>query len=367
MSQMDKKDVAILTWHDHDNVGSNLQAYALVNYIKSLGYNCECLNYQTYTYENKCKRMLKLGLAFLPNHVKRIVPPRFRYDTLRFQRKYIPMSMIYTENTISESNDRYKCFICGSDQIWAPNVFNSNYMLSFVNDETPKFSYAASIGLNAIPDDLIPKYKLYLQRLNAISVREMAGVELLSKRVGVESINVVDPTFLISRSIWVSIGRHFPVQSDYVLCYFLSVNQEFARTAKELSRREKKKLVVISRHSIYKDCAETFFSNVSPDIFVDAVNRASYVLTDSFHGMAMSIILKRNFYVFDRFTENDPLCQNSRINGLLSILNLQDRKANGIINKQSPIDYHNCDELLEVETEKSKDYLNTILRRGTGH
>lgn len=52
-------------------------------------------------------------------------------------------------------NGLFDTFVCGSDQIWAPNVFNDVYMLSFVDDEKEKVSYAASIGLPYIPNELI--------------------------------------------------------------------------------------------------------------------------------------------------------------------------------------------------------------------
>lgn len=50
-------------------------------------------------------------------------------------------------------NGLFDTFVCGSDQIWAPNVFNDVYMLSFVDDEKKKVSYAASIGLPYIPNE----------------------------------------------------------------------------------------------------------------------------------------------------------------------------------------------------------------------
>ena len=55
-------------------------------------------------------------------------------------------------------------------------------MLSFVPDGIKKVSYAASIGLNDIPDSLAPRYGELLGRFDNISVRERAGAELLYKK-----------------------------------------------------------------------------------------------------------------------------------------------------------------------------------------
>ena len=51
----------------------------------------------------------------------------------------------------------------------------------------------------------------------------------------------------------------------------------------------------------------------------------NFIFTDSFHGVCFSINLNRNFYVMKRFAENSPINQNSRIENILSLLELKDR------------------------------------------
>jgi hypothetical protein len=43
---MEDKRVGVLTWHYYENVGSNLQAYALQEKIKELGYYPTFINYR---------------------------------------------------------------------------------------------------------------------------------------------------------------------------------------------------------------------------------------------------------------------------------------------------------------------------------
>ena len=35
-------------------------------------------------------------------------------------------------------NDEFDAFVCGSDQIWSPNEFNSKYFFDFVKDDIKK-------------------------------------------------------------------------------------------------------------------------------------------------------------------------------------------------------------------------------------
>ena len=51
-----------------------------------------------------------------------------------------------------EGSKEFDAIFVGSDQVWRPFGFYSNYWnLNFVDDNVPKFSYAASYGVSKIP------------------------------------------------------------------------------------------------------------------------------------------------------------------------------------------------------------------------
>ena len=52
-----KQKIGILTVHKNTNYGANLQAFALCNYINSLGYDCETVDYVS----REDLKFLKLG------------------------------------------------------------------------------------------------------------------------------------------------------------------------------------------------------------------------------------------------------------------------------------------------------------------
>ena len=88
---------------------------------------------------------------------------------------------------------------------------------------------------------------------------------------------------------------------------------------------------------------------------------AKYVLSDSFHSTIFSIMYHKKFLVFNRFAEGSSGSTNSRIDSLLEMLSLQDRrtddkeKVNDILAKE--IEYDKVDTKLESWINDSKDYL----------
>ena len=86
--------------------------------------------------------------------------------------------MAYTEKCNDETdlfllNDQYDKFICGSDQIWAPTVFDKNYFLDFVSNDSKKIAYAPSIGLSSIDNKYVRENmgKL-INKFECLSIRE---------------------------------------------------------------------------------------------------------------------------------------------------------------------------------------------------
>ena len=97
----------------------------------------------------------------------------FRYGAICFSHKYHHLGKITKdEKLLPMLTKDYDVLVCGSYQIWAPNVFNPVYFASFAEKHIRRVSYAASIGLNAIPEDMIPRYRDLLQSFYAVGIRE---------------------------------------------------------------------------------------------------------------------------------------------------------------------------------------------------
>lgn len=358
--------IGIVTWHYHNNIGSNLQAYALQKTIQNLGYNVEFINYHSQK-QPIIKRILKEVIIKLNNKFPSSINHKKKFGTYSFQKKYFLNSkVVYNEKSANKIAKNYNIVICGSDQIWAPSVFNPIYFLSFVPDDIPKISYAPSIGLNDIPKDYHHKYNYLLKRFQSISIREIDGQKLLKKLFDLNSTLVLDPTLLLDATEWEELTTDFNSElfkEKYVFCYFLGQNLWQRKLAMNYAKRNNLKLIVLSENIFFHDFVDYHYKEMDPCRFLSYIQNASIIFTDSYHGTIFSIIFKKIFYVFDRFDKNDINCQNSRINSLDKILNISSQriKSPQFENFSTP-NYDEIYENLSIMKNKSLSYLEKSIK-----
>ena len=243
-------------------------------------------------------------------------------------------------------------YICGSDQIWnyTFSEFGPEMFLSFATNK-PTASLAASFGVSSIPDDLVPVYRKYLNDIDYISVREDIGVELVKKLTGRDVQLLVDPTMALDRSEWDQFqSNKYCPDEPYVLTYFLG------RRPADLDRRIKNELgnsCIISLN----DLKYPELYAINPCEFVGLIANADYVLTDSFHGAAFSIIYNRKFIVFNRIANMESM--SSRIQTLLNTFSLENNTNERLHT------YSDCtsggktaEQTLLKERKKVEDYLS---------
>lgn len=336
-----KPKIGIITWHNYPNFGSALQAYALHTFINNKGGDAEIINYSPI--KQRKLYLLRLFLSTIDNIIPYCISKHIHYRFISFEKRYFKESkLIHSKQFLYSTNNVYDAFICGSDQIWAPNVFDDAYLLSFVNDSKFKCSYATSIGLPTIPYELLPIYNSLLHRINRISVREMQGQALLREQFNIEASVVCDPTLLLTYDDWMKVARRSSllknIRGKYILCYFLGVNIKHRKIVQELANRINCNVICLSRFGIDKNSSFLVDEDAGPREFLQYIKESECVITDSYHGLCFSLNFNKNFYVLKRFEETDPINQNSRVISLLNILGLQDRLI-----EENPINYEDVD------------------------
>lgn len=311
--------IGILThYYNSINYGGNLQAYAICRVIKNLGYDVEQVSYDRI--KNKKTSLSKIArkacgflIRGINEKILRIlnkdeyVKIKTRNNAISvFNKNAIPHSnIVYRENTISNANDDYDVFITGSDQVWHPFVACPAYLLSFVDDNKYRFSYAASIATNSLNDMQKATYEKALKKYNDVSVREEDAIQLIDKICDVTPELVLDPTLLLSDKEWDEIVTTRKVEGDYLFCYFLgdSVNQR--RLATEYAKEYGLKVVTLPYLAgKYRKCDKNFgderLFDISPADFISLIKYARVVFTDSFHASVFSSIYKKQLFVFQR-------------------------------------------------------------------
>ncbi len=283
-----------------------------------------------------------------------------------FMEEAAPGTLCYTDAMLDRLAEEYDILICGSDQVWNPNVARPAYFLKGV-EGCGKIAYAASIAR----DDLSPKEREVMlpliEKFDAVSVREKTAKDFLRRYMGDkrEIHEVLDPALMRTREEWEQLcGPKEETGEKYALCFFFSdslrYRKQIATYCKE--RNLTLKYIPFSQNkyqkSDLKGAGEALW-DVGPREFLKLFQNAECVFTDSFHGSVFSLLFEKPFLVFNR-DKAGKTSKNSRLTDLLLKFGLQDRL---IQNKEfaplmdKPMDFAPVREKLAVHRQASLEFL----------
>ena len=262
-------------------------------------------------------------------------------------------------NDLHNVVDEYDYFIVGSDQVWNPYFGDlKNNFLSFAPFDK-RIAYAASIAAPNIPEDKSEIFKNGLTGMKWISMREQEGADTVRKFTGREVPVVVDPTMLLTPDEWRKVSRQpaWYHGKDYILTYFLGTRPD--ESIQAIARKSELSIVNLLDEKNY----EHYVTGV--DEFIWAIEHASLVYTDSFHGTVFSILFQRPFVVCNRVGKGCFNKMSARIDTLLKYFNLENRrgtyKNKYCIDNPSKITYGNTAVVFERERNRSEHYLRKAL------
>lgn len=371
------KKIAILTINDYNNYGNRLQNYAIQEVIKSLGFQVETIVHKRSTNNNSSSINFKNKLQkffSLPSKEKYelIITKAYYYFNKKSINERIKVFKQFTLNYIFETNfnitnndipedldKKYDFFITGSDQVWNP-ILGFGESIDFLTfaPEYKRIAYAPSFGISKIPENYVENYRKWISEMAYLSIREQAGADIIKNLTGRDAIVLVDPTLMLCKEKWLSISRPAvkKPQKKYLLIYFLGdIPKENIRKINEIALKNDLEIVYIAS---LKDKARYA---VDPAEFIDYINSANIMITDSFHGAIFSILLEKPFIIFDRLGKLPSM--NSRIDTLLSKFKLESRKWENIKNANDifNIDFSHIPPILEAERNKALNYLKKAL------
>lgn len=354
--------------------GALLQAFALWKYIDDKG-DCSAEIIDLYRpaqngYIHSVKRVGFLNYNYRLNKRNRVSPiswikkyfnKRKTSRFLNFANKSKYSNPFYSVDSLYQSPPDYDVYISGSDQIWNPDMsFNvAPYFLEFVKDKK-KISYASSFGKEQLDAKYLEQSKKWLSDYTAISVRESKTVELLG-HLGIKSMMVLDPTFLLSSDDWKSISSKRKLNDKYIMFFSFTHSGRIKENIEYIAKKTNNKIVTNSKEksNLYID-----ISRCPVEDWLSYILNATCIITDSFHAAVFSIIFNRPFYVF--ISSNSALGQRRmRIDNLLEITKLTQRKI-GVdeirtINIHDQIDYENVNKTIQPLILSSKEFLDHYL------
>lgn len=370
---MKMKKIGILThYYGSNNYGGLLQAYALCKKLSNLGYDAEqiCFKSNQMINDEIIQKKASKGFRGLAHWIVSLLQGKITSRKLimkNFRENFIPHSdIVYTEENIDESNEKYDLFITGSDQVWNLNWYEHVYFLDFVK-EKPKISYAASFGMEQLSDGQKELLNEKLKNYKAISVREDKAVELIKNYTDYDAEKVLDPTLLLNSDEWDEIVPERKINKPYLFCYFLGKRNDIRELAIEYAENNSLKLVTIPYLlGNYRKCDLKFgdikLFDPNPSEFISLIKYADCVMTDSFHACVFSNIYKKNYFVFQRYLSGK---MSSRIYSLLDLFKCGERfcdnKEKENLQYIEKVTVESQSQKIIEEQEKSLNYIRNAI------
>lgn len=382
--------VGVCIKYFHKNYGGMLQAYATVSLLEKYNIDYELIRYQkTHTPIKIIKSLPRLFNrvllndkyeAFLKEKAVKSHPEFAENNKIRdkafskFEKKhFVKLSPVFVGyNALCAGAERYDAVITGSDQLWSPAGLPTNYYnLMFVPSKIKKISYASSFGVKDIPWYQKKRTAEFLNRIEYISMREKRGSEIVKELTGRTVKTVLDPVFMFDSAEWENlIPCERKINEPYIFSYFLGDNPMYRSAVKKAAEMLGCKIVALRHLDRYVPEDENFGDyapyDVAPNDFLNLLRNASYVCTDSFHGMCFSIIHNKKFVIFNRYSGNVKYSKNSRIDSLCEKLGLSSRRyseENDFVKQLDfDIDYPVVNDKLNVLKKEAEEYLNSALK-----
>lgn len=351
------------------NYGAFLQAYALQQSLIKAGGQPEIIRYDYYRdntllgYPKESLPPIKVLLKKAIVETVRFIPHKKRQIVFdkSVKEELIESAAYYKSyDDLMKDPPVYDVYLTGSDQVFNP-CNNSVQalparLLSFVKNGL-KYSYAASAGSDSIPDIYREQFKKELGTFTKVSVREEGLKQYLLSAYGIESERHIDPVFLLNKEGWDAFSKPIPeLPKEYIFYYRVLPQQELSEITREISTKTGLPVFVADYHDEFPNQVKRR-GFLSPEQWVYAINKASYVVTNSFHGTAFAINLEKRVSILI------PPKGGERVKNLLNKCELNCLLDNPFYMVDNPnFDYKLAKDYIEKERERSMMYISDICR-----
>lgn len=367
--------VGILTFHCADNFGAVLQCYSLQRIISQLGYESKIIDFRPsaivspYSVIQNPFRIVKSGVL----GVIKAIGGNICYFNKRVLRKNLYAAfrkahLNITEQTyldirefFNKEGREYTHCVVGSDQVWNTNMLGQDASAYFLGCDVGKcrrVAYAASLG-EAVSSGDQTLFKKSIPLFDFLSVREKSARGFVQQHSARPVAVVLDPTLLLSTEEWRKVAVT-PKIDKYVFVYDLWINHVVIDVVSFIAKELGLKVVSYQNKKSYSS-GHADYSYAGPADFLGLLMNAEFVVTSSFHGTTLAISNKKKFVTIPHPTRG------ARMVDLIDTLGLNSRLVRSVsdlarINLREPIDYSGTDKLLDIERERSLDYLKTALQ-----
>lgn len=378
MGEVNEPMIGLLTFHWADDYGAMLQAYALKCCLEELGgEKVEIIPYAPVKLAGRYWLLPIVGIetdkkvryffwryGFKRNIFHLGTFLRRRKNMRRFRRLYLTRKQA-VRKAGRLSLEKYSQVFIGSDQVWNPEItvgLDDAYMGNIKEKGNCRLiAYGASFGKDSLPEEYHADFKKAVnQNFSEISMREKSVAPFVKTFFPGNVTDVLDPAFLLTQKEWKKIAK-LPKQKGYILYIFTEYNVLMLQFLHNLSVKLRKEVIQLTmpweRH---REDWIRLEAESGPSEYIGYFQNADYVVTNSFHGTAFSILMEKKFLVFSHSDKN------VRIENLLERFDLDTRlvekgrrPAEEVILQE--IDWEHVKELIEKERRASIEFIKRAL------
>ena len=356
--------VFVITNSSINNYGAILQAFALQKKLVELGAD----SYVLRKVDPPRSKLQKVKAFFTPKeHYTLKDNLHIRKSRKQYSKKKAKLNLFYSSNIKSKVchsleeatilTSGVDAMIAGSDQIWSPtaHMLSDFTTLQFGGDYIRRYSYAASVGATYYDSASEQTLREGLKRFSSISVRESSTVHLVSSLTEKQVHQNIDPTLLYDESFWNNYVSERIIEKPYVFVYMLRPEPLTLNVAKHVASKMGKDLYVISNRIIE---GVNNITDAGLEDWLSYIKYADYVVTNSFHGTAFSVLFKK------RFLSVSIAGSGMRVSDLLDSVDLSDRiieSENDLSKIYQSIDWEHVETYLDRYRKDATNYLKEIV------
>lgn len=324
-----KKKIGIITFHDALNYGAVLQAFALQDFISSIdGCDTEIIDYkpkyrkpfehQKFSSRNPVKQLI--GKLIESSHFIAFKKRDTRFGEFVSKYHRLSTSKFQDFDELNNGSGDYDIIVSGSDQVFNPKRDSNVYYLAFEKFNGKKIAYAPSMGLAKLTEENENIIKPWVRDFEVLSCREEEGASILSKLTETNVPVVCDPVCLLSKEKWHDIAIS-PSKREYIFVFDLNGGEPLFKLAQKMSKQTGLPIEYATLKGIHpyiKNC--NTHHDLGPREWLGYIMDATYVVTDSFHGTMLSLIMGRP--VINKIAVASTA---SRLISLMNRLNISDQ------------------------------------------
>ena len=305
--------VGVLTFHRASNYGTALQAFAMIEALRALGYDAELIDYRPdYTECTLMERRLREARDM--RTVASIVVNRIIYGASMGQKyqRFVDFCGTFrcgdmvckNMEEAAHAARQYDVILSGSDQLWNENITGSDLTYFFPFAHPRKVSYASSFGVSRLAEARKAVIAPLLQDFAAISMREETACGMVREMLPADDappvMRVPDPTLLLTAAEWrryAHPGLALPEQG-YILTYYMIETPVLRAITRHLQQTTGLPVVNIKpskRQMLQHEGVN--LADAGPAEFLSCYAGAKYVVTNSFHGTVFGINFGIPLYV----------------------------------------------------------------------